>query len=387
MQKLMMDALKEIYEFQQNPQRAIKTYYEMNNLDDGLFPIILSKEAINNAISELDEKTKSSIDELSNRLDKLNNEFLKGISNPVNALDISYLYKPLERIGIFVPYKLPSTAYTFLSAAKASGVKNISVYLAFSKNEQKFDNASIYVAQKYGAEIICGPAKYGFPALAFGVNGVFDKSDKIFGPCGQFLNIIKQLSALIAGCDSDMSAGPSDLTIITDNIENIGQIELDLLSQLDHGPDSKAFLILINQKYKTNNDKINQCLIDGKIKILNFDNWYDGIMEINKLAPETVVIYSKSDENIKIAKDSIVSAGVCYVNCINSLGDYGAIGRGCADPTGKLSKSQSGISPLMFMKIVPIVEAKNIDVSIKRSGAYIAQYENLENHQRAIEGE
>ena len=40
----------------------------------------------------------------------------------------------------------------------------------------------------------------------------------------------------------------------------------------------------------------------------------------------------------------------------------------------------------MYLKIVPIVKAKNSDFFIKNAGVGLAQYENLENHHKAIEG-
>lgn len=46
-----------------------------------------------------------------------------------------------------------------------------------------------------------------------------------------------------------MIAGPTDITIICDNDNNPAWIAADALSQLEHGPDSKAFIITDDKKF------------------------------------------------------------------------------------------------------------------------------------------
>jgi len=55
------------------------------------------------------------------------------------------------------------------------------------------------------------------PTLAFQINA-FDTipCSLVCGPCGKSLNVVKQISCLLAGVCADMSAGPSELFIITD---------------------------------------------------------------------------------------------------------------------------------------------------------------------------
>lgn len=376
----LIDAINLVNQFSISSIDMINSYYCENEINK--FSIVISDEDKQNSIATLDGKIKKSIDSLSERLDHLNYFFMLNLNNSINTeLDTVFYNNPLERVGIYAPYRMPSTVYTFLSAAKAAGVKELVVFLPVNKHDKKVDSASMYAAQKYGAEIICGPAKYGFPLLAFGINTIVNKCDKICGPCGTFLNQIKQISSIIAGCDIDMAAGPSELVIITDNNKSSKQIEFDLLSQLEHGPDSKAYLVKINVKPNLKSEEILKEISNEKIIFKDFSSWDEGIKWINTLAPETVVAYT---ENTSFYKEKIISAGVLYVNCINSLGDYGGIGRGCADPTGGMAKSQSGISPLTFLRVLPVVESCNLDQDLIDAAINISDYEKLPNHNSAI---
>ena len=377
-------ATESIKIFQDNPKDSILNYYIENGIKYNT--IVLNDTSINDIVQNLNTNIKSSIDVLSEELDLLNRSFVQQFPKEITIdTQTKFVFKPLQRVGIYVPNKLPSSAYTFLSAAKAAGVSEVVVYLAINKNNKEIDPASVYVAKKYGATVTFGPAAYGFQILSFGVENVIDKCDKIYGPCGNSLNFVKQISSIVAKSDTDMSAGSSELVILTDKSDNLVQIKLDLLSQLEHGKDSMAYLVLVNQSPSNYTD----ILVDNKdkIKIIAFDNWADGINHVNCIAPETAVIYSCSEANIESAMVNISSAGVCYVNCVNSLGDYGAIGRGCADPTGGMAKSQSGISPLQFMKVIPFITSTDVKEKNKQAARNLAEYEGLKNHANAIDND
>lgn len=374
--------------FIKDPISAISEKYKEINIDLNIVPILFDNREISNAIARIDTRLKQDVDILCKRLDNLNAEFIRQFSKMLIIQsendNIEYIFKPLENIGLYIPYRMPSSAYTFLSAAKAAGVKKIKIYLPFDFRNGKVDELSIYVAKKYNATILRGPAVFAFPTLAFGIPNILDPSDKIFGPCSNRLNSIKQLSAFVANCDTDMCAGSSELAIITDDNSNITQIGYDLLSQLEHGSDSKATLFIKEGVPFNFNDSVNKEIENNRIYIERFLTFEEGIEKINKLAPETLVVYSKNIDNIRCVKDRLWSSGVCYFNCANSLGDYGIIGRGCADPTGGLSKSQSGVSPLLFMRNIPFVTSSNTKTLAYKAGISIVDYENLQFHKDAM---
>ena len=81
------------------------------------------------------------------------------------------------------------------------------------------------------------------------------KVDKIVGPGNAFVASAKKI--LFGDVGIDMIAGPTDITIIADKNNNPAWIAADALSQLEHGVDSKAFIITDNENFAQQiNDEI-----------------------------------------------------------------------------------------------------------------------------------
>ena len=64
--------------------------------------------------------------------------------------------------------------------------------------------------------------------------------EKIFGPGNEFVNEAKKQISDIT--DIDLPAGPSEVMVAND-YNDPGVIALDLLSQLEHGTSSKAYVL------------------------------------------------------------------------------------------------------------------------------------------------
>lgn len=378
-----VDALDVIYNFRDNPAETISKYYSGKGKIK--FDLIKSREEIEIIKSKVSDLEIRHLTNLMNRLDLINQNFAKNITLQVESSDdTTLILHPIEKVGLYIPKQLPSSAYTYLSAIKSAGVNDIIVYLA-QDEDGNLDPLSVYVADLYGAKILGGPARFAFPTLAFGYKDLeLEPCYMLAGPCGQRLNIIKQLSAQISGSGADMSAGPSDIAILTDGKALPEQIYRSLVSQLEHGVDSKASLILIGDDIfnKWNDFYTNVSIDKSRISIIKFDNLELSLEYLKKVAPETAEIWVKSEFDSRLIKN----CGVVYINGISSIGDYGAIGRGCADPTGSFSKSQSGLSPLTFMRYQAVVNINNIEKELFNSSVFLSGYEGLVSHKNAIEG-
>jgi len=86
-----------------------------------------------------------------------------------------------------------------------------------------------------------GPAA--IAALAYGTKTI-PKVDKIIGPGNKYVTMAKKLVFGDAGID--MLAGPSEIVIIADKTANEWFIRQDLLAQLEHDEDAKAYLISLD---------------------------------------------------------------------------------------------------------------------------------------------
>lgn len=374
----IIGAINIIDDFLKNPHAYIENInYQRNILSHA---VVRTPDYLLEQISNLSAKDTSAIDELSNSLDLINGDFMNHLPREIHLSNktITFRFLPIKRIGIYIPHKLPSSAYTFLSAAKAAGVSEIVLFIA-QDNNGNLDPLTIYTARKYNAQIIGGPARVGFPILTFGLDQVM-KCDLICGPCGENMNVLKNICALLGRTAIDMSAGASDLTIISYSTQSWEQIYFDLMSQLEHGIDSNAQLIVVGGPTK---DSFNQSPWNTKIQsidraqILYANNPQEASDLVKSISPETLQIYSKDPS----AFESCFSyCGLVYTNTSSTLGDYGVIGRGCADPTGGFARGQSGLSPLTFLKLVPIVSDNQMEFEKIQLAEFLANYENLSSH-------
>lgn len=378
-------AIKVIEDFCKSPLDALTEANAKKSLPNR--PFQRSEAEINSQLSRADTKDIEAISCLSDRLDSINQQLVANMKS-VNrtSSDTAILWSPIDRVGIYVPQRLPATAYTFLSASRAAGVRDFVLYAA--QNDQgNLDPLVLWCARKYKATIIGGPARFGFPALAFGIpEESLACCPLVCGPCGRALNVIKQTACLLAGVTSDMSAGPSDLAILADASADWHQIALDIVSQLEHGPDSSAEMVLVGDDAMNQFQKLVLAKVDQnlriRIKVSQYQTISEGIAVVNQIAPETAEVWVDNDH----ITEKLTTSGVVYERMGSSLGDYGAIGRGCADPTGKQARAQSGLSPMTFMRTTAIVSSSNVDQKYRAAATRISHYEQLPMHQRAIIG-
>lgn len=378
------EALQIISDFKQSPLSYIEKINSVKGLP--VNNLLRSEVYISDQLSKVTNSQKKAITNLSDRLDKLNKEIINRLPLHISIPEYGFelVSEPIGRVGIYIPKRMPSSAYTFLSAAKAAGVSDIVIFLA-QDDDGNVDPLTLYIALKYGATILTGPARTAFPTLAFGIQNVIDKCNMICGPCGSNMNIIKNLCGLIGQVAVDMSAGPSDITIITDNGDHWEQIYLDLLSQLEHGWDSTSKLIIVGneniESYKKS--RVFELLLNSsKTTVYYVDEPNEAIKIVHNYPPETLEILSRESD---VYNECYKYSGVIYKNTSSTLGDYGAIGRGCADPTGGFVIGQSGISPLKFLKVISVVTNSKLNIDLLNASSKLADYESLSAHKNVID--
>ena len=80
-------------------------------------------------------------------------------------------------------------------------------------------------------------------AMAYGTT-IIPKVNKIFGPGNAYVNEAKKLCSNDVAID--LPAGPSEVMIVTNDLDKISIAAADALSQLEHDPNSRAFIISNN---------------------------------------------------------------------------------------------------------------------------------------------
>jgi histidinol dehydrogenase len=306
---------------------------------------------------------------------------------PQYGVKLGQIFRPIEKVGIYVPggrAPLVSTVLMTAIPAKIAGVKEI--ILTTPPPVDKYILSACYLAGVTSVYKIGGAQAIG--AMAYGTKTI-PKVLKIVGPGNVFVTTAKKL--VFGDVDMDMPAGPSEILIIADNTANPKFIALDLLSQLEHDPMSKATLVAT--KTKGILDEINKELknlerkniISKKgLKIIKVPNLDKAVEICNNIAPEHLELMVENPEKL-IPK--IQNAGIILIGQYTpvALSDFLA-GTNHVLPTGYAAKSFSGLNVRSFLKTIPIAKySKNALYRGKQHIQTFAKIEGLSAHGKSVE--
>ena len=379
---------KILKDIRNNKLKAVKFYENKFSNNKKIFPSTLE---INNSIKSLDKKTRSSIDLAFKRILKFHTlQKVKDIRyNDKYKNTIEYKKVPIQTVGIYVPANLPSTLMMNAIPAKIAGVKNI--ILANPRINGKLNPAVIYVAKKCGIKKILNIGG----AQAIGALAYVLKVDKIVGPGNDFVAAAKREVFGEVGTEG-MVAGPSEVTVIADNISDLEKIATSMIAQSEHGFNSQSILITKNIKLaKAIKEKIKKIIkilprkkiIEKSLKknglIILAKNNFKVIEATNIISPEHLEILTNQSNKLKnkilnagsvgIGRYSPVAASDYNVGTNHTLGTLGS------------SKFASGLNLNDFYKRISFfkLSKKGIEV-IGKQAITLAKYENLHAHALSI---
>ena len=296
-------------------------------------------------------------------------------------------FTPIEKVGVYVPSKLFSSVLMNIIPAQISGCKSIVICTPPNPSDEILFTLSLLGIEKI---YTIGGSQAIF-AMAYGI-GEIPKVSKIFGPGNEFVDGAKKMvSSEVA---IDMPAGPSEVLVISDG-GNYESVVTDILAQLEHGRESKAWLFstdhtIISRIENEIHDFAKNCkrwhILQHSIKNLVIQHCStidEAIEKSNAIAPEHLIL------NIKNANDylgKITNAGSVFIgeHTPESLGDY-ASGTNHVLPTSGFAKAFSGLSVLSFGKFITFQEASRDGIShIGKSVIAMAEAEGLEMHAKSI---
>ena len=297
---------------------------------------------------------------------------------------------PLEKVGIYVPggkAAYPSSVLMNAIPAKVAGVKEIIMV-----SPPPIKPHVLVAASEVGVSAIyqVGGAQ-AIAALAFGTETI-PKVDKIVGPGNIYVTLAKKL--VFGLVDIDSLAGPSNVLIIADEDAEAEFLAADLLSQVEHDPDSFAILVtssprLIERTKKEIEKQVvklsrRKIIEKAEIRIFLVENMKKAIEISNQIAPEHLELQIGSPQRIL---EQIKNAGAVFLGPYSPVpvGDYFA-GPNHVLPTGGTARFASPLSVYDFVKAQSIVgytkpALKNVWKDIK----LLAEIEGLDAHARAID--
>ncbi len=390
---------KIISEVKKNGDKALISYSNQFDKTDFKKPkdFLVTAKEISDAEKNLDKKVLNALKLAFSRIKQYHKKQLpKNFEFKDKAgVVLGNRWQAIESIGIYVPggtASYPSSVLMSVVPALVAGVKEIVICAPSSAG--KINPAVLFAAKICGVKKIykIGGAQ-AIAALAYGTNEV-KKVNKIAGPGNAFVSCAKKI--LFGEVGIDMIAGPTDVAIIADKNANPDWIAADALSQLEHGHDSKAFIIVDDenfaQKISKSIDKQKVSLPRKKIikeslknsVIFVIDNLDDASQIANKIAPEHLEIAVKNPQKIL---PKIKNAGAIFLGYYTpeAIGDYIA-GPSHTLPTEGTAKFTSGLSVFDFLKRTSLISCdKKSFNKLANATSVLASCEGLEAHKLSID--
>ena len=158
---------------------------------------------------------------------------------------------PVNVAGCYVPtgrYAHIASAYMSIATAKAAGVKTVVAASTPYKGEGIHPYV-LYAMKVAGADVMLTLG--GVQAIAALALGLFTgkSADILVGPGNKYVAEAKR--ALFGRIGIDVLAGPTEIGIIADDSADPAIVATDLVGQAEHGPESPAWLITLDEKFGT----------------------------------------------------------------------------------------------------------------------------------------
>jgi len=308
---------------------------------------------------------------------------------------LSMAYRPLRRVGVYVPAGATAYPSSVLMTAVPAQVAGVAEIALVTPPAQK-GRARTPILAACGVAGVTEVYRLGgvqaVAALAYGTRTV-PAVDKIVGPGNQFVQLAKkEVQGLV---DIDIFAGPSEVLVIADASANPRHVAVDLLSQAEHNPgccilvtDDASLLerveneLEVQLRQMTRADVIRDALERYSALVLVAD--MDQACDVaNFLAPEHLQIVTASPRNL-LAR--ITAAGAVFLGPWTpvAVGDYVA-GPSHTLPTGGTARFASGLSANDFRKRMSVIEyTRDALAEDAPHVAALADQERFEAHARSV---
>lgn len=161
---------------------------------------------------------------------------------------LGQVFRPLERVGIYVPggtAAYPSSVLMNAIPAQVAGVEQIAMVTPPDKEGKLNPYTLVAAAELEISEIYkMGGAQAVF-GLAYGTQTI-KKVDLISGPGNIYVTLAKKL--VYGEVNIDMLAGPSEILIIADSNADPAYLAADMMSQAEHDVLARSILVCNDEK-------------------------------------------------------------------------------------------------------------------------------------------
>ncbi len=381
----------------QNGDKALLEYAA--KFDDAKLDSLLVSEDEYKAIESLNNDEKQAILTAIDNIRHYHNiSCPKSFEFERNGAKLGKLYRPIEKVGLYIPggtAPLVSTLLMLAIPATIAGCETKVLVTPPGKNGL-VNPAILFAAKACGIDAIykAGGAQ-AVAALAFGTESI-PKVYKIFGPGNKYVTEAKiQVSQTHNGAALDMPAGPSEVLVIADDKANPVFVASDLLAQAEHDVAAQVILVTTSTElankvqqeverqtaYLSRKEISKQSL--AKSAVIIAKDLVEAFAISNQYAPEHLILQIANAEDYL---PQVINAGSVFVGewTPESVGDY-ASGTNHVLPTYGYAQMYSGLDVIAFMKAISF---QNLSASgIQTLGPVVetlADLEGLDAHKNAV---
>ena len=306
-------------------------------------------------------------------------------------------YRPVDAAGVYVPggtAAYPSSVLMNIVPAKVAGVRRIVMVVPTPGGV--LNPLVMLAARIAGADELwrIGGAQ-AVAALAYGTESI-RPVDKITGPGNAYVAAAKR--RVFGQVGIDLIAGPSEILVVADAMNDPAWIAADLLSQAEHDASSQSVLIADDAAFA-----------DAVVKAVELElktlpraaiaslSWRDNgaVILVKDLAASTPIIDAIAAEHVELAMETapaealaekIRHAGAIFVgrHTPEAIGDYVA-GTNHVLPTSRAARFSGGLGVADFLKRTSIVACTPDSLAqLGPAALALAEAEGLDAHGRSV---
>lgn len=306
-------------------------------------------------------------------------------------------WRPIQRVGLYVPGgrgAYPSSVVMLGVPASLAGCPEV-ILCTPPNRDGSVPAATLAAADLVGVHRVfkLGGAQ-AIAAMAGGTETV-PRVWKLFGAGNAYVTAAKLLA--FPECELDAPAGPSELLIIADEGANPAWIAADILSDVEHGPDSPAVVVttsaalasrvsveLKRQLASFPRESIARQALAAWGLMVVVDTVEEAAALADRYAPEHLEIMTVQPREV-LAR--INNAGSVFLGPYspNAAGDY-ATGTNHVLPTARYARTFGPVAVESFGRMVQCQEVTAEGLAgIRDTVTNLARTEGLEGHARAVE--
>ena len=306
-------------------------------------------------------------------------------------------YRPVDAAGVYVPggtAAYPSSVLMNIVPAKVAGVRRIVMVVPTPGGV--LNPLVMLAARIAGADELwrIGGAQ-AVAALAYGTESI-RPVDKITGPGNAYVAAAKR--RVFGQVGIDLIAGPSEILVVADAMNNPAWMAADLLSQAEHDASSQSVLIADDAAFA-----------DAVVKAVELElrtlpraeiagaSWRDNgaVILVKDLAAAAPIIDRIAAEHVELAMETapaealaekVRHAGAIFIgrHTPEAIGDYVA-GTNHVLPTSRAARFSGGLGVADFLKRTSIVACTPDSLAqLGPAALALAEAEGLGAHGRSV---